>query len=135
MKKSIERLLVRLFLIIREKLKVLNDVCQKYIEDVVDEKIATSQKKYIILDYSLLEKMKYFSLCDFKVLITANDDTRYSRIIVRDKISKEYLTIREQHSPIFNSANYDEIIENNENTINNLSSLAEKIAKKIYKHQ
>ena len=119
----------------KEKLKILNEICQKFIEDSVDEKIKTATKKYIILEYALLEQMKYFDLSDLKILITADDDTRHSRIILRDNISREYLKSREQHSPIFNTEIYDEIIDNNSNLIDNLSLVAEKIAKKIYKHQ
>ena len=113
------------------KLKMLNSICQTFIENYVDKIINQTTKKYIVLEYALLNKMKYFKNANYKILITASDDIRFSRIIKRDNITMEYLKIRENHSEDYILETFDEIIENNANLYQNLVNFAEKSAKKI----
>lgn len=114
-----------------EKLNFLNNLCQKYIENYVDRLIQKSNKKYVILEYALLPKMKYFFNSNFKILVMASDNIRHSRLIQRDGVSIDYLKNREKNLPEFKTEYFDEIIENNSIFLQNLLIFAEKIAKKI----
>ena len=97
-----------------ELLDKLNKTAENEMVKIIDDKIANSSKKYIILEYALLPLMKYFNSADVKILVHAADEVRKNRTIVRDKISEEYFLLRDKHSLSYNDADYDFIIENNE---------------------
>ena len=98
-----------------EKLKLINTHSEKLMITIIDELINSSKKNYIILEYALLPLMKYFNMCDFKILVTASEAVRFERIMNRDGISEEYLKSREANSPTFIPALFDVVVENNSN--------------------
>ena len=77
-----------------EKLNKLNKLSEIEMEKIIDEKIATSNKNVIILDYMLLPKMKYFKMSQIKILVTAESSSRKARILERDGITEEYFESR-----------------------------------------
>lgn len=99
----------------KDKLNLINNHSERLMEQIIDEQINKNTKPHIILEYSLLPMMKYFNICNFKILVTASEAIRYERIMNRDGISEEYLNAREKHSPQYISALFDLIIENNSN--------------------
>lgn len=115
----------------KEKLEKLNTISQKFMEDYIDNKIKNSKNQYIILEYALLTKMKYFNQSEFKILISASEKTRLSRLSERDKVSEEYLKNREKNLPDFNNNDFDFIIENDIDFEHKLLEFAENTAKKI----
>ena len=115
----------------KEKLEKLNAISQNFMEDYFDETIKNSTNKFIILEYALLTKMKYFNQSKFKILIQASEKTRLSRLSERDKVSEEYLKNREKNLPDFNDNDFDFVVSNDINFENNLTKIAENIAKKI----
>ena len=115
----------------KEKLEQLNAISQKFMEDYIDKKIRNSKNQYIILEYALLTKMKYFNQSKFKILICASEKTRLSRLSERDRVSEEYLKNREKNLPDFNNSDFDVTIENDINFEQKLLEFAENIAKKI----
>ena len=98
-----------------ESLQKLNDKSEKEMEKIIDEKIGSCKDNFLILDYLLLPKMKYFKTADIKILVTSTSQNRKNRIVKRDNISEEYFNIREQNTIDFNENDYNIIIENNEN--------------------
>ena len=98
-----------------EKLKLINNHSEQMMNIIIDELIKTCDKKYIILDYALLPRMKYFNACDFKILVTASDATRFDRILNRDGTNEEYAKKRDANSPNYIPALFDVVIENNTN--------------------
>lgn len=98
-----------------EKLNLINNHSEQMMNIIIDELIKTCDKKYIILDYALLPRMKYFNACDFKILVTASDATRFDRILNRDGTSEEYAKKRDANSPNYIPALFDVVIENNTN--------------------
>lgn len=98
-----------------EKLKLINNHSEKIMEQIIDELLRTNPKPHVILEYALLPMMKYFNMCNFKILITANEAIRFERIINRDGISEEYFKKRESNSPTYIPALFDIIVENNSN--------------------
>ena len=106
-----------------DKLKILNDFCQIQIEKRIDEIIKTSNKS-IILDYALLCKLKQFRDCQITILLTADFETRFSRVAKREKISKEYFLSRDNSIEEFEKLKFDYIFNNITNDeIEELSSI------------
>lgn len=93
-----------------QKLQLLNDFCQIQIENRLNE-IISSSKKSIILDYALLNKLKQFKLCDIKILLNTNINTRFSRVSEREKISKEYFLSRDNSLEPYNHNDFDYIFD------------------------
>ena len=97
-----------------ESLQKLNNISEKEMEKLIDSEIKNCKQNYLILDYLLLPKMKYFKSATLKILVTSDIQNRKERIIKRDNISEEYFSVREQNSIEFNKKDYDIVIENNE---------------------
>ena len=68
--------------------------------------------KNVILDWILLPHSHYWNMCDKKILITADEDSRKEKVMLRDNISKEYLEKRDSASISYNEFEFDEIIKN-----------------------
>lgn len=66
----------------------------------------------IILDWILLPHSHYWKMCDKKILITADENTRKEKVMLRDDISKEYLEKRDSASISYDEFDFDEIIKN-----------------------
>ena len=69
-------------------------------------------RKNIILDWILLPLSHYWKMCDKKILIIADEDSRKEKVMLRDSISKEYLDKRDSASISYNEFDFDEIIKN-----------------------
>lgn len=115
----------------QSKLDFLNKLSQDFMEEYIDKFIKTTNKKYIILEYALLTKMKYFYQSDYKILLKADKSIRFSRLKERDSVSEEYLNLREKNLPDFDEKDFDECIDNSSFHNDDLKNLSEKIAKKI----
>ena len=113
-----------------EKLDLINQHSAEYIEKVVDELIKSNTKPHIILEYALLPIMKYFNMCNFKILITASEAIRYERLINRDGVSEEYIKSRDENLPKYIPALFDIVIENNSNEECSVENIV-----KIIKHK
>ena len=68
--------------------------------------------KNIIIEWILLPHSHYWKMCDKKILITANEEQRKEKVLLRDNISKEYLEKRDSASISYNNIEFDEIIVN-----------------------
>lgn len=98
-----------------KKLRFLESLTQTHMENVIDTKLARIDTKYVILEYSLLPKMKYFKKSNFNILVEANDSVRQSRIITRDHISKEYFDSRDANSLDYSGYKFDLVVNNTKN--------------------
>lgn len=112
----------------QEKLDKLNHFCQIEMEKKIDEIIANS-KKSIILDYALLCGLKQFDNCDIKILLKADLDTRYSRVKMRENISKEYFISRDNTLSDFEEKHFDYVFHHI--TENEINSLIEQLKSKL----
>lgn len=113
------------------KLEFLNSTSQEFMENYIDNLIKSTQKKYIILEYALLTKMKYFEESDYKILFFASKKSRFDRLKQRDNVTEEYLELRENNLPDFDKNLFDECIDNSANLNLNLAQTAKTIAEKI----
>lgn len=114
----------------KEKLNLINACSEKIMCQIIDDIIEKNNNPYIILEYSLLHLMKYFNMCDFKILVTANESIRCERVMNRDGITEEYFLLREKHSPNYTPSFFDTIIENNTNDNYGLNLLVKMIKQK-----
>lgn len=113
-----------------KKLDMINECAEKIMNGIIDNIINHSHSSLIILEYALLPKMKYFDMCDIKILVNADETVRRNRIIKRDNISEEYFSLREKNSLSYDNSNFDIIIENNTNETYDLKNIIEQIHKK-----
>lgn len=115
----------------KEKMQVLNDISQKFMEDYIDNLIKVTDKKFIILEYALITKMKYFEMSNFKILIKADKSVRFKRLKGRDNVSDDYLESREKNLPNFYENEFDFVFENSEEKEDDLKYIALQIAEKL----
>lgn len=74
-----------------EKLKLLNSITHKYIIEKTSRRINYRRKRgcmAITIDAPALFESGFYSKCDFVISVTANRDTRISRIMIRDGIDR-----------------------------------------------
>lgn len=98
----------------KERMKELEDITWKFMEDEIDNIINKNKDKIIILDWALLPNTKYFNLCFKKILLDIPYNTRKERVILRDIISEERFNLREKASPCYDKNKFDIVLENNE---------------------
>lgn len=104
----------------KEKLKRLNNFCQTQIEKELD-KIIEAEQNLIVLDYALLPWLKQFKICDIKILLKADFDTRFNRVAIRENITKEYFSSRDNSLANYNEEQFDYIYNNlDQSSINDL---------------
>ncbi len=95
-----------------KKMKQLEDITWNAMEKEIDFIINRNSDKFILLDWQLLPKTKYFELADIKILVDAPLEIRKKRAISRDKISEEKFMERENASLDLYNYSFDEIIVN-----------------------
>lgn len=94
-----------------DKMQILTDITWEYMEQELDE-ILLQKQPYFIFDWALLPKVKYWDMCDIKILVTSDDNIRKKRILERDHISKEYLEKRESAALDYSTLSFDYIFDN-----------------------
>lgn len=113
----------------KEKMDILTSLTWNYMQDKLDI-ILSKNNDYCILDWALLPIVKYFDMCDIKILINSDDIKRKERIIKRDNISKEYLEKREANTLDYSKFQFDYIFNNNYSK-ETLNSIIDTICVKI----
>lgn len=111
------------------KMQILTDITWEYMEQKLDN-ILLQKQQYFIFDWALLPKVKYWDMCDMKILVTSDDNIRKKRILERDHISKEYLKKRESAALDYSTLSFDYIF-NNDYTKETIDSFAKVIYDKV----
>ncbi len=114
-----------------DKMQILTDITWEYMEQELD-KILLQKQQYFIFDWALLPKVKFWDMCNMKILVTSDDTVRKERILERDHITPEYLEKREAATLDYSKLTFDYIFNNNY-TNENLGSFVEVIYDKIMK--
>lgn len=114
-----------------DKMQILTDITWEYMEQELD-KILLQKQPYFIFDWALLPKVKYWDMCDMKILVTSDDNIRKKRILERDHISEEYLEKRESAALDYSTLSFDYIF-NNDYTKETMNSFVEIIYGKVIK--
>ena len=94
-----------------DKMQILTDITWEYMEQELDGFLLQKQP-YFIFDWALLPIVKYWDMCDMKILVTSDDDIRKKRILERDHISEEYLEKRESATLDYSKLSFDYIFDN-----------------------
>ena len=117
----------------KENLTKLNSITHSFVLSEIDKRIeeyASSGFEAVIADVPLMFESEFNKKCDFLIAVTSDEETRISRILLRDKISREQAKARIAHqidnSELINKVDY--VIENN----GDLASLEAKIDE-VYK--
>ncbi len=83
-----------------------------------------------VVDWLLLPKTQFWDCNALKILIKSQDEEmRLEKILQRDKISKEYLLLRESASIIYDEKDFDCVVSNNYDE--NFERVADEVAEKI----
>jgi len=98
----------------RDAMATLRDITWSYMEKEIDKIISNNINKIIVLDWILLTHTKYFSMCDYKILVDVSKEMRQERVLVRDKISKRDFDLRDGASPEFKKEDFDMVISEKE---------------------
>ena len=101
----------------RQKLDTLNSVIFRYIDKLLDEKIAEYSQSYdyVVLDAPTLFEAGADKKCHVIVSVTADEDIRLRRITARDGLDEESVRKRfaSQHDQAFFEKVSDYVITNN----------------------
>ena len=95
----------------KDKMEILTNLTLNFMQDKLD-KIISQNNDYYIFDWALLPTVKYWNMCNIKILITSNDTIRRERILKRDNISIDYLEKREQNTLDYSKYKFDYIFNN-----------------------
>ena len=112
-----------------DKMQILTDITWEYMEHKLDD-ILLQKQQCFIFDWALLPKVKFWDMCDFKILVTSDDTMRKKRILERDHISEDYLEKREFATLDYSKLAFDFIFDN-DYTKENMDAFVETIYKNI----
>ena len=113
------------------KMQILTDITWEYMEHKLDD-ILLQKQQYFIFDWALLPKVKFWDMCDIKILVTSDDTIRKKRILERDHISEEYLEKRESATLDYSKLSFDFAFAN-DYTKESIDSFVEVIYNKVMK--
>ncbi len=94
-----------------DKMQILTDITWEYMEQELD-RILLQKQQCFVFDWALLPKVKFWDMCDIKILVTSDDIIRKKRILERDHISEEYLEKRESATLNYSKLSFDFIFDN-----------------------
>ena len=114
-----------------DKMQILTDITWEYMEHKLDN-ILLQKQQYFIFDWALLPKVKFWDMCDIKILITSDDTVRKGRILKTDHISQEYLEKRESATLDYSKLSFD-FTFNNDYTNKSMDTFVEVVYNQIMK--
>lgn len=112
-----------------DKMQILTDITWEYMEQEL-YKVLLQKQQCFVFDWALLPKVKFWDMCDFKILVTSDDTIRKERILERDHISEDYLEKRESATLDYSKLAFDFIFDN-DYTKENMDAFVETIYKNI----
>ncbi len=97
------------------ELHKLNVITHKYISEEVEQELARCKKNLFVIDAAALVESGIHKMCDFVVFVNAEKETRISRIMARDGLTREEAKrrINAQKEDAFYRANSQFEIQNN----------------------
>jgi dephospho-CoA kinase len=97
-----------------EEMDKLTEITWKYMQIEIDNFIKENENKIIVLDWQLLPKSKYFSMCNIKILLDIPYEVRKNRTLIRDNITEEEFLLREQASINYDESEFDFVFKTND---------------------
>ena len=99
----------------KDEMDKLTNITWKYMDSEINNIINSNKDKNIILDWILLPKVKYFNMCDIKILLDISYEERLKRASIRDNISEDIFKLREKATYNYNLEDFDYIFKDNDN--------------------
>ena len=90
----------------RQKMQDLSNLTWDYMKEQLD-RILLQKHDMIILEWILLPHSRYWKQCNTKILVTANDEQRKSKVLERDNITEEYFAKRDSSSIDYTPFTFD----------------------------
>ena len=87
------------------------------------------KQNYLVLEWTLLPKVEYWSKCNYKILVESDANERKEKVLKRDNITDEYFNKRDSASIDYSDIKFDYILKNDYN-IKTIEKLAKEIANK-----
>ena len=97
----------------KEQMDKLTEITWGYMESEIDKIVNENRDKVIVLDWQLLPKTKFFSMCDCRILLDIPYEVRKQRILQRDNITEEGFELREKASYDYDKESFDIVLDNN----------------------
>lgn len=114
-----------------DKMQILTDITWEYMEQELD-RILLQKQQCFVFDWVLLPKVKFWDMCDIKILVISDDTVRKERILARDHISEEYLEKRESATLDYSKLSFD-FTFNNDYTNKSMDTFVEVVYNQIMK--
>ena len=114
-----------------DKMQILTDITWEYMEQELD-RILLQKQQCFVFDWALLPKVKFWDMCDIKILVISDDTVRKERILERDHISEEYLEKRESATLDYSKLSFD-FTFNNDYTNKSMDTFVEVVYNQIMK--
>lgn len=92
----------------------LANITWKYMECEIDKIIENNKNKFIIIDYILLPKTKYFKMSNIKILLDVPYEIRKARALTRDNINENLFALREKSSMEYNYSDFNYVIKDDD---------------------
>lgn len=109
----------------KEMMEALTNITWHVMMKEIDFIINENKDKIIILDWLLLPKTKYFTMCDYKILMDIPYEIRLKRALKRDEIDKEKFDLRDRNSFNYDGYDFDYVIKTD--GIDNIKRLVMKL--------
>ena len=114
-----------------DKMQILTNITWEYMEQELD-KILLQKQQCFVFDWALLPKVKFWDMCNTKILVTSDDTVRKERILERDHITPEYLEKRESATLDYSKLSFD-FTFNNDYTNKSMDTFVEVVYNQIIK--
>lgn len=93
----------------RDEMRALSDCVYNYMKKEI---LAALYSNKVVLDWILLPHTDFWQLCEYKILVSSDEETRIKKVMDRDQISREYLDKRDSASPDFTTIDVRTTIHN-----------------------
>lgn len=95
----------------KSEMAKLTDITWKYMQQEINNVLANSKDKIVILDWILLPITEYLNKCDIKILLDIPYQIRKERAMKRDGITEEAFDLREKASLNYDEKDFDYILK------------------------
>ena len=89
----------------------INLIVYKKLKLIVKELI--EKYKNVVIDTIFLPIMDVFSVCDYKILVICDEETRKERLTIRDNVSLDYIKKRDSNGLNYDEEEFDLVVDNN----------------------
>lgn len=97
----------------------------KKLKSIVKELI--EKHTNVVIDTIFLPIMDVFSVCDYKILVICDEETRKERLTIRDNVSLDYIKKRDSNGLNYDEEGFDLVVDNNKDYKSIIDKFIDKI--------